>query len=808
MSGAAYLTALDAITRAHVVWVEIGGLPVGYGTDALGSGWFATRTPAKARLTSVRPWLARDALPDSLTTDLDDAQAVVTVSALDLSIVDYDDTIAGLLGTRRTDQWLRLTADLSATASSVVVTGDLAAWPTSGVAYIGQETVTYTGVSGATTAGGTLTGLTRGMYGSPATVHDGPSLGSDGAVLSRYPRMIEGRRLRVMAGVNASSEADCAVVWQGGIEGVSFDSALRVLRIGGASGYGALRKGIYWRIGQWGAADRIAREVVLSPAVRALRPDSAADATAIEVSSGVAWPLVESPPESVDLTRGRRVDFLLAGWAPYYSDADGISAANTLTAQYWRGSIPDQVAADHGGWLTAPISSDPAAAERAYASLVDRIAQPLVEAAFIGDLYADAFGQAAPVTLGSVATAHPLIWCLAHLQAGLAVHASNADAGKYAGMLPEDAGLSLSNGEVDVAEFERLARLTPDLVVRGCVSEPIESAGDWLRDAFLRPFGFFLRTNLDGQLSVGWIREATPDTIADAVTITDADVLRDGIGEWTTDGSDVVGQVVVDESWWVKPGSTEQIPYQRSVAIVRGDDGEPVVSRFPRAQTVEVASRLTGLGGSTPGMAQRIADRLSSRRGDATARLSVTVGLRFLGVDVGDLVDLTLARVPDQQTGSRGVTETLWEVVSRTLDLRGARLTLRLRQSAFGRLGTRYYAPALLVTSWAGGSVLNVDTDEYSDGGADTGAFAVGARVRAYDAAFGARSTVRTIASKTASSVTLNSVAGISAGAVLVLSDYADGTASQADAGSAYRAARNETLTSSTPATRAAHVHG
>ena len=95
-------------------------------------------------------------------------KADALVQAITLSILDTGGRATALLSRRESLLSQQLASDLTASAVSVPLV-NTANFPTGGIAAIGRETITYTGIGG-----GSLTGVTRGKYGSRARFHGAP----------------------------------------------------------------------------------------------------------------------------------------------------------------------------------------------------------------------------------------------------------------------------------------------------------------------------------------------------------------------------------------------------------------------------------------------------------------------------------------------------------------------------------------------------------------------------------------------------------------------------------------------------------
>lgn len=146
IAGLPYLIVGDGITVSSVVW-----------TDTADSAWFVGTTP------TTKPWLALDQLVvEERIRPLDGG---IDVSSVMLRLADIDTGVTALLGARDGLPVSSLLTGITAAATTIGIRST-AAMPSSGVAHIGRERITYTGK-----ASTSLTGVTRGTAGTKARRH-------------------------------------------------------------------------------------------------------------------------------------------------------------------------------------------------------------------------------------------------------------------------------------------------------------------------------------------------------------------------------------------------------------------------------------------------------------------------------------------------------------------------------------------------------------------------------------------------------------------------------------------------------------
>jgi hypothetical protein len=172
-------------------------------------------------------------------------------------------------------------------------------------------------------------------------------------------------------------------------------------------------------------------------------------------------------------------------------------------------------------------------------------------------------------------------------------------------------------------------------------------------------------------------------------------------------------------------------------------------------------------------------DLVRSRRAKPFPTVDVECAYDALDVEVGDLLAVTVANVPDIQTGATDLIGAICEVRRKTIDDRTAKVTLSLAQSAAPG-NFRLVAPSAIVSGPSSGATLTCYAHEFTDSTgarADVSSFQVGDAVDVWDATLKTnRSGVAYVVSvdPVANQVVLSvGVAGVVAGDVLLLASYA-----------------------------------
>ena len=149
VAGLPYLIVGDGVTVSAVTW-----------TDEADTAWHVGTSP------DTRGWLAMSEL--MIEERIRPVDGGIDVSSVTLRLADIALGPTGALGAAESLASTTLSTGISATVTTIGVRST-AAFAASGVAHIGRERITYTGVTAAPSA--TLTGVTRGTAGTKARTH-------------------------------------------------------------------------------------------------------------------------------------------------------------------------------------------------------------------------------------------------------------------------------------------------------------------------------------------------------------------------------------------------------------------------------------------------------------------------------------------------------------------------------------------------------------------------------------------------------------------------------------------------------------
>jgi hypothetical protein len=781
---AAFTNALGRAGTVGRYWLEIEGWPTAYGNFSVGSTFFDSRTNTRERFAEVRnalPVIQGDGgdvvVPQLAAQELDHVEGRTSLGSLTIAVADTDGTLSALTaGWRLTgpgtyEDGLYLDGRLTASATDIVVSyvGDATGWPSSGVAYFTNEAARYASVGS-----GSFSGIVRGAYRSRIEAHAGGGAAGGGALLTPYPRYLNGRRVWLWWGLDATTATDAVLLFGGTIHRPHWEQRGQVLVLECDDQQADIKRAIFTDINSW-----------------------------LESTDG------EQPTGTLDPDTATLAMSNARFNSPSYEKARRIYAhvgQNAFVLLTRRPTGVFDVDAGAAG-STQPYTRFDDGAEFAVRA---RRVLPVFPCVLVRKQIANSPQEVTRFFAGFRATRlHPLEAVLqVLLSTGTAVN-NGVGFGPAVGAngrwdtLPAEWSLGLAPADVDVSGIEALIRQTSDYGINLPVLAPVEDAREWMIRELLQPFGFYFRPTWGGKLGVGWLREPTADEIAAAPTITQADLALDGDGQpLQLDGPDfdmaavVKGVQLTAAFSWLDGDERPGAPITLATTL-----GEGATSPFPGARVIEIESR--GLhvdpprfigsalrfkpeGSSAPQVLSRVLAGYLSRfsRPPAMFRLALDMSAKALTLNAGDLVRLTLDNVPSVRAGARGLSGAVCEVASKAVDLVRGTVSVTLAQSGLGASLSRFVAPSCIVTGLSS-ATLTVEEHEFTDPTgdfSDTHPFHAGDKVRIYRANLAARFGPYEVASKTDSTLVLTaSPAGYTreAGDVVMPADFSECTASQ-----------------------------
>lgn len=814
-----HATALAQTQARGLLYLEIEGLPYAFGTEAKDGAWFDV--PGQSFL-GIKPWLRAgadaDLLPRISAQRVDFINSRVSIGALRIGVADMDGSLAAWTGGWRRDDFLRMASPSTpsfsirtdpsiagtasvvklrsgdakkiAVGSRVVVDGspgvprrvvdvDLgndeitvsppldtapdvdrsvltdrvparadvtafraegdrseggttAAWAGETMAFVGMETMAFAPLS----PGASLInfgGVTRGAYRSRIGEHVSALFPSDGeqsmrGLLTKYPRQMRGRRVWLKWGLDATADSETNTVFAGTIDSLSWTDLGRTLVIECEDAQSWLRQPLFTDLGSRIPAGSTASE------------------------SGAF--LIASDPDGRALT--------LAG---------GAIAATGRAVYALRDAVGGGIAGV--GDLFHPVTL----VAGATGSVVNAPLSQAIVTAYDG----------VAISEGAIPYSHPLEIALAIMTS------TGAGTNGAYDVLPAEWGLSIPESDINVGEILTLVAEPDTPVCRVVITEPVREARAWLIETLLKPFGYYLTVGVEHPITIAALRAPTPDEAQGATPIGINDIVIEPGGRILIEGptmenTAILGAIALSYHPTLVDGKVE-FARERRIPVTNANDA----AAWQSAPDVEIQAWLGDR--SIPGGLADDADVIThfenlgknmlARFSAPPSILRVTCQMGLVGVAPGELVSVTLPHLPNASRAARGMTGELFEVWSREVDLARGVVVLELAQTNIVVERTRYLAPACAITgvdgTYATTKTVTVEQNDYTpgDGVDDTDAFEVGDAVRLYSADLATRSDATTIASKTATSVTLAAAVQIggadpASGCHLQLADYGE----------------------------------
>lgn len=744
MVAPAFLSELALPGPKLDLWVEIEGLPYGFGLTARASSWFAARH-YEFRRDGILGLLLD--LPAGVEQEVEPFEAHSSIGQLTASVIDDPNGVVRAMyaNIARTDGWGRLGQDLAAPAASSATpaTADVTMTAPAGtqvgdLLYVGRETMRVAALPG----GGVVT-VYRGVFRPTAPIERQAYTHTTGDIVTRYPRFLATRRAYFYAAPLGGTDADKVARWAGTVRGVkmrrglaavditieSVESDLRVKCFEGQV-RGKLVVGVRGADGTYEAED--GEPAPLTNRLR-LEPSSL---------SGRAW---------VD---GERIVFRLGD--------EIITGRLQANATY-----PNEIHFD-----------DPATYPEDARGLFATAALPHA----IGDEVVEVLPVIGKNANGSVEERvsrfsqgdNPLDVALQFLLSDT----GDGSNGTF-DVLPDGWGRKIDASRVDAAGIRALRdRWLPVAREVRIISEPFvmkELLADILRAHLCYPV-----TLLDDVLTFRFLGPPMPDATLRAVTA--ADII--GTPEWSGEIERVVGRSVLRCDY----DPIEEEYRQTFKGEFQGPGTEAQEFYAGLFETVELEAR-GQWSGNDPGAAKfgarlttdaettalRHFDLVRDRRARPFPKIGLECHYDALDITPGDLLAVTVDGLPDVMTGAVGLSAAVCEARRRAVDDRGGRVGLTIVQTAHGRQH-RLVAPSAIVATGATASSLALTAHVFTDSaGAEDGAsFPVGAKVSVWSADLGTlRASGRVVTGYAAGALSFTGGnVTATAGDVVLLDDY------------------------------------
>jgi hypothetical protein len=789
----AFLTALARPGVTVDLWVEIEGVALAFGLTQRAGSWFSGRGAGEQRselrgsMVTVPGGVDQEAQPLEGTSTVGQFTASIIMDADSRALIAGSGRSDGLVAMRAPAQWAASTAymigdiirpirtdaagstswfrcttagtsgssepswaatgttsdggtlvwtrmgprDLDLTTTDpICFTGDAVAFPSSGVLYVGRETIAYTSKATSPNGGGYFSGISRGRYALPGRT--GTQKHTEADLLSPYLRFLA-TRAAVMFATLDGTDANRVARWAGTIQAAKTGAGATTIDLTMESVNAEFRATLFatQRRGKLlaGLVDGAGAYTVASSGERAaettrllLSPDSLAgdwtDGATMFVRVEDEW--ITGTVSVVD----SETALTIASRAVLSSTAAQHGVGTDVKEVYWTGSY------DASGPPEARVSH---------------------------------------FTQGS----HPLEVVLQML---LSREGDGAN-GTW-DVLPPGWGVGLDASRVDIAGILALKRAWfPSATHQWAYQEPF-SFSDTIAE-ILKPHGCYDVPKLGDLSSIRRI----------SVPIPGATVRQLGASEilapaaWDGQMQNVVGLVE-----WKCDGDPISDDFRQTYRGVMQGPGveaqEFYAGRWVKLM-VEARGQFTGqdpgaayfgssLATRAPEAAQRYFEMVRDRYARPLPVISIECSYSALDIEIGDVVSLTAEHVPDATSGGSGVAAAVCEVLSKQVDDAAGRVSLKL-----AHIPTpprfRLVAPSGIVSSWSSGTKTITLTDgEFNDPDqARTDGFRSGQVVAVYSSDLATSRGTATISSVTSTTLVLGTdPAGIVATDVVLLDSY------------------------------------
>ena len=766
-----FYLALNSPLVSFRRWIEVAGMPYGYGNITEDASFFARRAVTD-QLLAIRPWFLD--VPTGLEADLDPlADAVATnIGQLDFNVVDPSDELTKWAGVGLSSDWVVLSSDIATTDTSLPFTGSSAGFPSSGVLYIGAETVSYTSISGSAFAG-----CVRGVYRSTSQAWGA------GTPISPRPYTLKGREvwyynIAVQKGGLIWDE-DKALRLHGTFEGFSSNSDTSGT---GASGSGASSTGATYTISVQSLENALNRQIFRDLITYADAQQSGissvpfgSDQPGIRFPTdpgGAAGSNVLSGPDAQGIPDGYgfvgRVDdellYFIANAAPAIVTMDQRGLFNTTAAAHSPGFNIKEVA-----WVAESITTT-----------ADIIVRENHDTKF----------NSAPTDAAPLPANHPLMVLLqVVLSTGLGTNATGGQ--RNYDVLPANWGLGLPILRVDVAGIEAAALESPDLRVNGIWEDAVEFLT--FAAQLLQPFGFYAFTLLGDKWTIRRFRPPFPDVTPTAIG--NSNRISGQVSSWDANLDGVVQEVVFQYDYDVVAQTYRSISVNElnETNLFSQGQGQRLEVDCPFLYSPNSSQvgkpRLSG----QPSLDSILRERIEFYRRFTRppAQIVVRTALEAISIEPGDVVALSHSSLPNTGTAARGLSSSNCQVLKRAVDDQAKVIDFTLLDIDYQLGAYRYIAPSLLIASTATTTTfvytanafslssalgLAQDDNQLIDGnGVVSTPFRVGEPIRIWAADFHAHvSATITAVNLTTRTVTVGTApsTAFAAGQVVTLADY------------------------------------
>lgn len=310
---------------------------------------------------------------------------------------------------------------------------------------------------------------------------------------------------------------------------------------------------------------------------------------------------------------------------------------------------------------------------------------------------------------------HPLLLILQMLLSTGAGTNTAGGATRNYDVLPVDYGMAVDYTRVDITGIEAAAMEEPTLRFSGLVEAPLNFC-DFMRQV-LKIAGYYYIITVGDKFTIRRLRPPKPDVSSRAIT--NSNRIRKFVTSWDANWTGAVRQLVFSIGWDIIAQK-----YKR-VIIVNVNDGD--IYSKGLARTLEFESKFLYPGGSgIPGELDAEAfdvdawivgrgDFYSTRYGRPPPIIRERVDYSYIDTEIGDMVAVTHSNLPDVALGAKGLTASLGEVVSKSIDEVSKTIEFSILLTGWMLGSYRFIAPCVDLATDINGLRFGITTNKFTE---------------------------------------------------------------------------------------------
>lgn len=660
-------------------WLEIEGLPFAIGTFQATSGFFSGRASTGDRFLGIAQSLREK--PRTLEQTLDVLTGGAETSGqVEFEVVDVPAN--GLSAAQAVDgspiQWTgqsyssgaRLSAAITAAATTIPILGSTADFTAGQYCYIGTEAIQI-GTVGASS----LTGCTRARFRSRAKAFP------IGMPVTSRPTVMANRRVWFYQNAALQSET---------LTGAGATSGNQLLRFAG------ILRNLRLKDGEYGSFVLPARTIdqeldhecfrqFRSFVVKGTSIMDAAGKNGFHTAPGLpgfAASRANNEVGNIQTTRGFVTD-------DYY--------LFKIDDEYFIGQIKS---AGVSGFQKFVISHRGVFNTAIVAHAEGSVAQECIVVGKNSTIHnffrASKFSS--PTTANNLLNAdHPLLLLLQiMLSTGDGTNTAGGSTRNY-DVLPAEWGMGIDYTRVDITGIEAAAAEEPQLRFGGVIDAPVNFLQ--LMRQLLGFSGYYYFSDLQDQLRMRRLRPPLPDFVTQSIL--DSHRIRSHVTGWDGNYSGAVREVHFKHNFNIRDSKYERV----TVFITAADIYAKGLARSIKYECPLVYNGAAGVPGAPPMYPWDVDQWLLTRRdfyklryGKPPTIISERVDLSRIRITIGDLVTVVHDNLPNETTGARGL-NAIGEVIGRAIDDASNTINLRILMTGYQLGDYRFISPSLRVTA-------------------------------------------------------------------------------------------------------------